>query len=82
MHFFLGACDWYAAEFDGDDTFFGFAILNGDYFNAEWGYFSLSELDSIFIAPGFKVDRELGWKPRPARDIPNIQKALVSWGAS
>ena len=25
LHFFIGNCDWFAAEFDGEDTFFGFA---------------------------------------------------------
>ena len=39
QHFFLGGCDWYAMEFDGVDTFFGFAILNQDYEMAEFGYF-------------------------------------------
>jgi hypothetical protein len=38
LHFFIGGCDWYIAEFDGDDIFFGFAILNNDYEMAEWGY--------------------------------------------
>ena len=43
MHFFMGGCDWYAAEFDGDDIFWGFVNLN-DPLNAEWGYFSLKEM--------------------------------------
>ena len=47
LHFFIGGCDWYAIEFDGQDTFWGFAILNGDNLNAEWGYFSLTELQQI-----------------------------------
>ena len=37
LHFFIGGCDWYIAEYDGEDLFFGFAILNGDLINAEWG---------------------------------------------
>ena len=48
-HFFLGNCDWFAAEFDGEDTFFGFVCL-GDPEMAEWGYFSLSELKSVEVA--------------------------------
>ena len=47
LHFFIGGCDWWIAEYDGDDIFFGFVILNDDLFNAEWGYFSFSELKSI-----------------------------------
>ena len=35
LHFFLGGCDWFIAEYDGNDTFFGFAILNSDYEMAE-----------------------------------------------
>ena len=46
LHFFIGGCDWYIAEFDGEDLFFGFAILN-DPQNAEWGYISFQELDEI-----------------------------------
>ena len=37
MHFFIGSSDWYIAEFDGDDIFFGYEILGGDEQNAEWG---------------------------------------------
>ena len=40
IHFFIGACDFYAAEFDGEDLFFGFVSL-GDPINAEFGYFEL-----------------------------------------
>ena len=29
-HFFIGNSDWYIAEYDGDDLFFGYAILGGD----------------------------------------------------
>ena len=28
MHFFIGGCDWYVAEYDGEDIFFGFVNLN------------------------------------------------------
>ena len=37
MHFFLAGCDWYIAEYDGDDLFWGYVILNNDYRFAEWG---------------------------------------------
>lgn len=57
LHFFIGGCDWYAVEFDGDDLFWGYAILNNDYEMAEWGYFSLRELKSINIR-GIEIDCE------------------------
>lgn len=71
MHFFIGGCDWYVAEFDGGDSFFGFAILNNDLDNAEWGYFSLSELKSIRLH-GIEVDRDLHWKVRPVKEVEKI----------
>ena len=50
MHFFLGGCDWYAAEYSPEERcFFGFVILNSDYEMAEWGYFSLDELASLKV---------------------------------
>ena len=72
MHFFLGSCDWWIAEYDGEDIFFGFAILNGDHTNSEWGYFSLRELKSIQI--GFvQIDRDLHWTTRKASEIDKIK---------
>jgi len=46
MHFFVASCDWWVAEYDGDDLFWGYANLGDDYC-AEWGYVSLSELRSL-----------------------------------
>ena len=42
LHFFIADSDWYIAEYDGDDLFWGYAIFNGDYVNAEWGYINFS----------------------------------------
>ena len=58
LHFFIGGCDWYVAEFDGEDLFWGFAILNGDLENAEWGYISFSELKSTKVNGWLEVDCE------------------------
>lgn len=74
-HFFLGNSDWFAIEFDGDDLFFGFAILNSDYQNAEFGYFSLSEITSLKIGP-FEIEYDLYWEKRPVRDVGRIQMCL------
>jgi len=71
MHFFIGGCDWYVAEFDGGDSFFGFAILSNDLANAEWGYFSLSELKRLRCL-GIEVDRDLHWKVRAAKEVEKI----------
>lgn len=73
LHFFIGGCDWYIAEFDGDDTFFGYAILNQDYQNAEWGYVSFNELKSIKIG-WMEIDCETedAWQIRKASEVPEI----------
>jgi hypothetical protein len=74
LHCFIGACDWYIAEFDGEDLFFGFAILNNDLMNAEWGYISLSELRSINIH-GYEIDCDQYWKVRRAFEVDKIREA-------
>ena len=68
MHFLLGGFDWYAVEFDGRDTFFGFITALNDPSSAELGYFSLSELRGITLN-GQEVDRDLYWNPVPAKDV-------------
>jgi hypothetical protein len=74
LHFFIGGCDWYIAEFDeGEDLFWGYAILNSDYEMAEWGYISFEELKSIKIPPGFEVDCDLYWEGRKASQIKKIR---------
>ena len=77
LHFFLGGCDWFVAEYDGKDTFFGFAILNNDLQGAEWGYIGFSELKSIKVRGWIEVDCELDefWKVRKAGEIEKIRKA-------
>ena len=74
LHFFIGGCDWYISEFDGKDTFFGYAILNGDTDNSEWGYISFAELKEIKIS-FMEVDCELEeyWKVKPASEVEKIK---------
>ena len=73
LHFFIGGCDWYICEYDGNDTFFGFCILNSDYQNAEWGYVSFSELKSIKI-DYLEIDCVLEeyWEVKKASEIEKI----------
>ncbi len=73
MHFFLGACDWYAVEYSpADRVFFGYANLGNDRC-AEWGYFSLDELVSLRTRQGFEVDRDLHWTPTKARYVDRMR---------
>jgi len=76
LHFFIGGCDWFVAEYDGEDLFWGFAILNQDYEMAEWGYASFSELKSIKVN-GVEIDCETEgiWRVRRAAEIDKIRTA-------
>ncbi len=77
LHFFIAGCDWYVAEHDGQDLFWGFAILNNDFQNAEWGYISLGELKEIKIDGWLEVDCELEefWQVKRAVEIDKIRIA-------
>lgn len=75
LHFFIGGCDWYVAEYDGDDRFWGYVILNSDHVNAEWGYFSFRELKEIKIGGWCEVDCELEeyWTVKQVCEIEKIK---------
>ena len=77
LHFFIGGSDWFVAEYDEDDLFFGFAVLNGDLQMAEWGYVSFSELKSIKVQGWLEIDCELEehWQAKRAIEIDKIRIA-------
>ncbi len=81
LHFFMAGCDWFVAEYDGEDLFWGFAVLNGDLQNAEWGYISFGELKELKLK-WLEVDceSEICWKIRPAREVDLLRKAQ-GWNA-
>lgn len=54
-----GQWTWYAIEFDGDDTFYGFVKGLED----ELGYFSLRELQEVRGKLGLPVERDLSFEP-------------------
>lgn len=63
-HFFVGACDWWLAEYCAETLAFGYVNL-GDPQCAEWGYFDLAELAALSVEhpAGFPlvVERDLHW---------------------
>jgi hypothetical protein len=74
LHFSLFDSDWYVAECNGTDTFWGFVVLNGDLLNAEWGYFTLRKLDQLNVR-GFEVEFDEYWEIRPASQVKKIVQA-------
>jgi hypothetical protein len=58
-----GRWTFYAVEFDGDDTFFGYCVSAAGPDCDEWGYSSLSELQAVRGPMGLGIERDLHWKP-------------------
>jgi hypothetical protein len=92
LHFFVGACDWWIAEYDGDDVFYGFACL-GDPQMAEWGTVSFQELKELtMLVPMIdeqsddkveipvEVDCDLHWTPQRFGDIERVKQILAAQG--
>jgi hypothetical protein len=62
-----GAGTWYATEYDGEDTFFGYVTGLG---YDELGYFSLSELAGFKGPFGIGIERDLHWdSATPLKDV-------------
>ena len=57
---------WYVIEFDGEDQCFGY--VKG--FEAEFGYFSLTELASLEGPFGLKVERDKYFTPTKVGNLP------------
>ena len=64
-----GAGTWYATEYNPKDrTFFGYVSIFGDW-NDEWGYFSLTELESYVGPLGIGIERDLYWEETKASSV-------------
>lgn len=66
---------WYGSEFDGEDIFFGLVIG----FEAELGYFSLAELESVKGPMGLPIERDEHFKPKTLQEIKGHYKEK-GWG--
>ncbi|WP_369380478.1 DUF2958 domain-containing protein [Streptomyces sp. cg36] len=77
LHYFNASSDWYITELDpADGHAYGWACLNGDTWNAEWGYVDLVALESVSGRLGVLVERDRFWTPGPAAEvIPQLRKA-------
>lgn len=56
---------WYAFEYDGEDQFFG--LVEGT--ENEWGYFSLSELQSLKWCGIPRIERDRYYEPETKREL-------------
>ncbi len=58
---------WYVLEYDGEDTCFGFVVG----LEAEYGYFTISELELVRGPGGIRIERDLYFPPTPISVIRN-----------
>ena len=75
-HYFnpTGAGDWYAIEYDTQDkTFFGLAHIT----DAEFGTWSLEELESFKGTFGLGIERDLHFRPMTVRELKT--KYNIEW---
>ncbi len=56
---------FFGIEFDGTDTFFGLIVGN----EVEFGYFSLSEVESIRGPFGLQIERDLYFTPKSVAEV-------------
>lgn len=61
---------WYATEFDGNDTFFGYVA--GDF--PELGYFSLKELEEVEGPYGLGIERDMYFDPQLLSEIKRLHE--------
>lgn len=67
-YFWGGRSAFYATEFDGEDTFFGYMI--NEYNEGEWGYQSLSEMERNASHRRFMgVERDSHFSPRTVSEV-------------
>ena len=65
-----GPATWYGIEYDPEEKlFFGYADLFGDETCAEYGMFSLTELENINLPFGLKIERDLHFTPKPMKEV-------------
>jgi hypothetical protein len=72
LHYFLNGCDWHITEKDmegGVLQAYGFAILNGDLYNAEMGYISISELVKLGAEMDFYFNKKTVGELKKERGI-------------
>ena len=68
----VGLGTWYATEYDPKrKEFFGYADIT----DGEWGYFSLTEMESVKLRFGLGIERDLYIGEKTIREV--VPKAII-----
>jgi hypothetical protein len=67
----VGSWTWYATEYDEEQKLF-FGLVVGH--SVELGYFTLSELESIELLLGLKIERDINFQPKSIADIKKLYR--------
>lgn len=62
-----GTATWYVAEYDPEEKVF-FGYVTG-FYEDEWGYASLDELEQIKGPMGLKIERDLCFQPKKFSEL-------------
>lgn len=76
FHFQTDQCHWWAMEWDREDTFFGYVLLHGCSLDAEYRYFTLSELLEVKVEGWLEVENDPTWIPRAVKDVGLIRETM------
>ena len=72
LHYFVNGSDWYVIERDNDgtnDRAYGYAILNGDTQNAEFGYIDLKAIKTQTFQYGIQAELDLHFDPITIKEL-------------
>jgi len=68
-----GGWTFYASEFDGEDTFFGYVVSGIDPSFSELGYFSFAKLTDARGPLGLPIERDRHFTPTKLGDISDVR---------
>ncbi len=76
MHLFSDHTDWFFCEYNpAVKNLFGMVVIKNDFEHAEWGYFTMKELEDI----SYKI-MEIKWNKRfTPRTVKNLKPLVVKF---
>ena len=77
LHFCINGVHYYAAEHDGDNTFYGFVVAEEDFQNADWREFAFKDIQ-LLAENSAETAVDHDWVPVKAGAV-DLIKAASNW---